>query len=569
MAVAGGGETIQPAGASPPQTANPPVSPSASVEFSATALTLTGDTDRNVNPIDSTIRVTLQNRPPNGVWTRATSADPALYSANVNWSTETEGRLQVVPRTPRSLGAGTYNVTVQVEVCSDAQCASQIAGSPVSIAVTYVVTGSATPLSQAVWNTAQLNGTPFHTNQTTSPELSMRLSVQDAPVAGLYVRHRRLAGNSVFASVVLNQVATNTYVWTSGDFTVTLKAPAALGSGEFRDSIEFDVCYDAACTRSVEGGAHTAEVGFLVLATEGVEYTRRSVTPPNGASEVVWSAANQSFYILSNRDAPRYSNPGVDPQIARVDPTTLQLGSTVAVPGENLHRLTVTPDGSRLYVASQTQSMVYRFTLPTMTRDLSLSLESSPPQDPIIVNDFAVLTGRPESFAVTLAHKNRTHAIRVYDNAVMRPSTIAPSLADEWSRWLVPTAEPETFVSHRYAWSALAATTLDRFAIDTAGIHQLSSAPTNAQILLTPKPLRVANRLYSSFGRIYDIDSGAQVGTFGQADNTSGVAVAIDEANGRIFVWRAGFLMIYDLSTLNMLAIAQIGVSAGGTRSRQ
>ena len=322
----GGGETIQPAGASPPQTANPPVSPSASVEFSATALTLTGDTDRNVNPIDSTIRVTLQNRPPNGVWTRATSADPALYSANVNWSTETEGRLQVVPRTPRSLGAGTYNVTVQVEVCSDAQCASQIAGSPVSIAVTYVVTGSATPLSRAVWNTAQLNGTPFHTNQTTSPELSMRLSVQDAPVAGLYVRHRRLAGNSVFASVVLNQVATNTYVWTSGDFTVTLKAPAALGSGEFRDSIEFDVCYDAACTRSVEGGAHTAEVGFLVLATEGVEYTRRSVTPPNGASEVVWSAANQSFYILSNRDAPRYSNPGVDPQIARVDPTTLQLG---------------------------------------------------------------------------------------------------------------------------------------------------------------------------------------------------------------------------------------------------
>ena len=139
----GGGETNQPAGAPPPQTANPPVSQSASVQFSATALTLTGDTARNVNPIDSTIQVTLQNRPSNGVWTRATSADPALYSANVNWSSETEGRLQVVPRTPRSLGAGTYNVTLQVEVCSDAQCASQIAGSPVSIAVTYVVTGSA------------------------------------------------------------------------------------------------------------------------------------------------------------------------------------------------------------------------------------------------------------------------------------------------------------------------------------------------------------------------------------------------------------------------------------------
>jgi hypothetical protein len=208
--------------------------------------------------------------------------------------------------------------------------------------------------------------------------------------------------------------------------------------------------------------------------------------------------------------------------------------------------------------------MVYRFTLPTMTRDLALSLESSPPQNPIIVNDFAMLTGRPESFAVTLEHKNRTHAIRVYDNAVMRPSTVAASLADEWPRWLVPTTVPGTFVSHRYAFSALAANTLDRFAIDAAGIHPLSSAPTNAQTLLAPKPSRVANRLYSSFGRIYDIDSGAQVGTFGLADNTSGVAVAIDESNGRIFVWRADFLMVYDLSTLQMLAIAQIGVSAGG-----
>jgi hypothetical protein len=554
------GVTNEQAGASPAETPNSPVNQSASVQFSATTLTLTGDTSRNVNPIDSTIQVTLQNRPSNGVWTRATNTGLALYSANVNWSTETEGRLQIVPRTPRSLGAGTYDVTLQVEVCADAECASQIAGSPVNIAVTYVVTGSATPLSQANWGTAQLNGTPFHTNQATSPQFSMRLSVQDPPVSGLYVRYR-LAANSVFASVVLDEVAANSYVWEYGDFTVTLKAPAALGSGEFHDSIEFEVCYDAACTRPIPGGAHTAQVSFLVLATEGVEYTRRSVTPPRGASEVVWSAANQSFYILSNRDAPRHPDPGIDPQIARVDPVTLQLDSTVDVPGENLRRLTVTPDGSRLYVASQTQSMVYRFTLPTMTRDLSLSLESSPPQDPIIVNDFAVLTGHPESFAVTLVHKNRTHAIRVYDNEVMRPRTIAPSLADESPRWLVPTAEPETFVSHLYAWSAPAANTLERFSIDSAGIHQLSSAPTNAQVLLTPKPPRVANKLYSSFGRIYDIDSGAQVGTFGQADNTSGVAVAIDEANGRIFLWRAGFLMSYDLITLKMLAIAKIDVT--------
>jgi hypothetical protein len=507
------------------------------------------------------VSFTLANLPSSGVWTRVTPHGAAVAGGQIIWYSQTDGAVQVTARSPRSLGAGTYTGSLSVEVCSDAQCATQLQGSPVTLAVSYAVTGQVGPQTQVYWNTTQLNGAPFQTTQTTAPQFKVTIAVSNLPYPAMYLRRRAESG-SIFSNIVFGDPTfTPNQGSAYGEYTVTLQPPAALGSGEFRGSLEFDACYDPHCTRIVPGSTYTAQVNFLVLASEGVEYSRRETTPPQGASEVVWSTANHSFYVLSNRGTSRNGNPGVDPQISQVDPATLQLVTTVSIPGENLRRLTVTPDGSRLYVASLEQSMLYRFALPTLTRDLSLTLENSPPRDPIVVNDFAMIPGSPNSFAVALEHKSRTDAVRVYDNAVLRRDVVAPGLANEKARWLVPAATPGMYLSQRFAYSALESETLDQMVVDGNGVRLAGSTPTTAQILLAEKPQRAGNNLYSIFGRVYDITSGAQIGSFDADGNTPASAFVVDELHGRIFVWKRGFLMSYNLVTLELLAIAQINVT--------
>jgi hypothetical protein len=48
---------------------------------------------------------------------------------------------------PATLGAGTYSETVAIKACYDAQCTRQVPGSPLSIPVTYVITGNPIPIA--------------------------------------------------------------------------------------------------------------------------------------------------------------------------------------------------------------------------------------------------------------------------------------------------------------------------------------------------------------------------------------------------------------------------------------
>jgi hypothetical protein len=76
------------------------------------------------------------------------------------------------------------------------------------------------------------------------------------------------------------------------------------------------------------------------------------------------------------------------------------------------------------------------------------------------------------------------------------------------------------------------------------------------------KPQRAGNRIYTAFGEVYDISSGALVGTFGDRDNVTPTAFLVDEPHGRIFIMKRGFLWSYDLVTLKFLAILQIDVGS-------
>jgi len=71
----------------------------------------------------------------------------SINNVTFNMTGQTTGRVTVYPRSPGSLGAGTYSDTVTVKVCLDIDCNSQVSGSPKTLPVSYTVTDefNATP----------------------------------------------------------------------------------------------------------------------------------------------------------------------------------------------------------------------------------------------------------------------------------------------------------------------------------------------------------------------------------------------------------------------------------------
>ena len=106
--------------------------------------------------------------------------------------------------------------------------------------------------------------------------------------------------------------------------------------------------------------------------------------------------------------------------------------------------------------------------------------------------------------------------------------------------------------------------TLEQLVVDGTGVGVATSVPMASGPYMN-RPQRAGNRLYTVDGKVFDVGNGELVGTFGLQDNTPATAIVVDEAHGRIFEWDGGFLISYDLATLERLAIAQIKLAASWT----
>ncbi|HYP79305.1 MAG TPA: hypothetical protein VEQ17_03395 [Steroidobacteraceae bacterium] len=569
LSACGGGEdtAAPPSGNNPPAT--PPVTPPATqgttVTFASKALALTANTSA-AELTDESIALTLTNPPTAAATTRVTvTAGVAIVAGEVHWPTQSGGKLFLLAQPPGSLGAGTYTSTVKVEVCTDAQCTTQVSGSPANIAVTYVVTGSAMPTTQVYWSPTPPTGAELQTAETRSPTMNLQIATINLPPGGIYLRHTDPTG-TVIKSMVLGEAAFIPQVGVAfGQYNITLQPPAALGSGLFPESVSLQACFDAACTQVVPGSAYSMAFNLLIPATEGVEFTRRLAAPERGATNLVWSQANQSLYVASSQLAAQ----GIDPQVSRIDPLTAAIGPTATLAGENLRPLAVSTDGSYLYAGSKTQALVHRLQLPAMTPDLSIPLGSFNGTEPYVVSDFAMLAGQPQSFVAALSHNNSSGGIVVFDNATARATSIAPVQALELPRWLVPTPVPGTFLSQSYGPSAPQVNTLDQVEVSASGISTASSATMAAGLILGGKPQRTGNRLYSPDGKALNATTGALLAVLGLPEQGVLNGLLVDEANNRMFIWAVvrarPFILSYDLTTLKLLAFAPLPLPVGST----
>lgn len=549
----GGGSGSTPASPS----SNPTSTPSSSAAFSAQSVSLTGTTASNLEVIDESIRITLANAPSAGLPARISLSGIAVSSASINWQSPTEGRLRVVAQSPGSLGAGTYQGTVKVEVCLDAQCAAQASGSPVNIAVSYVVTGSSIPTTQVFWSETLLQGADLTSSETRSPTMSVRISVTNLPPAGMFVQ-RSVPATGVISSLVFSQPTFSPDVGRAfAQYDVTVRPPASLGSGIFTDSVGFRACFDQACTQEVPNSRYTLSMRLLIPATEGVEFSRRSLVPATGgATNLAWSAATQSLYLASSE----FASQGSAPIITQVDPVTMASGVSVSFPGEDLNLLAATDNGAFLYVASKTQPTLHRLPLPSMTPDLQIPLGSSSPY-PYLVGDMAPLPGQPQSIVTTLKINNLSGGIRVYDNATARATALVPSTF-ELVRWLVPGTAAGSFISQSFGPSSPQFNNLETLAVDAGGVHVATGAPIAGGTIVGTRPQRSGNRLFTLDGRILDVSNGALLGALSFPDSTTPRALLVDDGLNRIFVWmevsQRSYILSYELSTLRLLALAPV-----------
>lgn len=476
----------------------------------------------------------------------------------INWDAQ---ELQLYMRPPSSMGAGTYTDSVTIEFCQNGgSCSQQLQGSPVTVAVTYVVTGSPNPTVTLNWTQSAITGADMIDSDARSPRMTLTLIPSEPVQNGIFVRHT-VSTTGLITDVVEISYAHGSHTdRTLGKYDLILKSPAVLGSGSFTDTMEFEACFDVACTNPVPNGKYTVSLNVVIAAAR---MRRRTVTGILGATDLVWSQADRSLYIIGKC--------GLDNCVHRVDPLTLATSaSPVLETGAlgasiRLNGLAVTEDASYLYVGSKDNPVVYRLQLPSLTPDLSIPLGSSGSQTNV-VNDFATVPGYPQSIVVAKAASNRHQGVFVYDNATARPDFVPnnPAQALERPRWLVPAATGGTFITQSYGPSVPKVNNLEQVTIGTTGISTTSSSPTGHEFAFQ-KPVRSGTKLFTLDGRILDVTNGTVIGNI-----LGSKAIVVDEARERLYLWtvlnQKDVVMSYDLATLDVLGyepVYDLSVSTG------
>jgi hypothetical protein len=303
------------------------------------------------------------------------------------------------------LGAGTYTDTISVSVCADAMCTQPLRGSPLSIPVTYTVTGSV--ISNALFS-LQVNSITLEAADSASPAATVTaiISANGLPPYGAYV-FTTIGGGALSGGSVQSNLDG------SATLTLTTKLPAALGPGVYTDSVQVNVCFDAACTKPAAHFPVTVPVVYIVDAAAGVDFNQATI--PLQVNDMAWSATTQRIYATANSDTG-----GIKGSLVVIDPVSasiervISLGQSAAPTG-----ISISDDGQFAYIVDDVAQWILRMNLSTLTIDETIPLAQ--------VNGYSVKVapGQPNTFAVQ--DVNYSSALHVFDGAVERAQTFSSS----------------------------------------------------------------------------------------------------------------------------------------------
>jgi len=223
------------------------------VSASATTVSVAA-TPGNDSPI-AMVTLTATNPPAAGLFVEGSYSTLGVDRVEFISSSATEAILHIVFRLPGSLQNNTYADTIQLRICTEQPCVTQIAGSPINVTASYVVSGNGTSTVTIDRSSIQIGA---NTDETFGRTESVFLTISPTPISGIYVQTSHTS-NGV-QNVTSQVLAAGAFA----DVDITFRSAQALGSGTYTDTITITVCYDSSCVRQVQGSPFTVSTMFLV-----------------------------------------------------------------------------------------------------------------------------------------------------------------------------------------------------------------------------------------------------------------------------------------------------------------
>jgi len=560
----GGGSSSGAPPAPPPGGGTPPPgggSAPPSLQLAATSFAASGSTVDDTAPA-TTIHVALSQPSAIG-YIGASFAGTAVAAYGFSNQTTSGFDLSITLLRPGQLGAGTYTDTLKLQVCVDAGCTQQFGGSPASIAVQYVVSGSAQP-------TTTFSIVPLETQFTATtadaqaPTGGIQITVTDLPPAGVYAIAQWPAnsivasGSFYYAPCSINCVSP---AWATLNYT--LESPGQLGMGIYSGSITLSVCWDQACTMPLAGSPHTVDFTYTVTGGAGKDYTAVTASIA-GAVDVAYDKANQTLYA-----AVQGISGG---SVVAINPSTGASGATLSLSSKP-DRIAISDDGTYAYVGLPSEARIERVHLPDLTADLSIPLGVDASNQPLRAAHFAVAPGEPTTLAVALASQigDVANGIVILDGATARTQSLAPLNANEIGNSVAWGDTASTLYALRSDYPTLPES-LDTLSVTAAGIA-VTNAAANANVAAGYYQYEdiwyAGGRVYANDGSVLDPSSGALLGAFVGPPQAAPIALVPDVTLGRAYVLYHDpasshlVLWTFDLASFTRIGLVDLGYDTG------
>jgi hypothetical protein len=251
---------------------NPPPGGSSGPRVSASTTSVSAAATPGQDSPVGQVALTVANPPAGGVFVEGGYSTNGISTVDLIPASATQATLHIVFRTPGSLQNGTYADTIQLRFCREQPCVTEIAGSPLTVTTSYVVSGTGTS-SAAIDRTAILVG--VNEDDTLNRVSTLFLTISPAPVSGIYLQTSNTSAG--IQSVTSQPLAAGAFA----EVRITFQSGQQLGNGTYRDTVNITVCYDSSCVRQLQGSPFAVSTTFTVGAVP-----EPGVTPLEVASRV-------------------------------------------------------------------------------------------------------------------------------------------------------------------------------------------------------------------------------------------------------------------------------------------
>ncbi|MGD9691156.1 MAG: hypothetical protein AB7P44_08260 [Steroidobacteraceae bacterium] len=205
-----------------------------------------------------TVILTVTNNPPPTVYYTIDHSAIGLEIVQFVQTGPGQGELRFSFRSPGSLANGTYNDTVEIRVCPDDLCRTDLRGSPATVRTAYVVSGSGT--TSAVVNPSIINLTADQ-REVIGRREDVTVTLNALPPSGIRIQTIQSSNALDFVAWGATGLVTN--------LDLGFDAGDELALGTYTDSVSVRVCYDDSCVRQIAGSPFT--ISTTLNVTLGVE----------------------------------------------------------------------------------------------------------------------------------------------------------------------------------------------------------------------------------------------------------------------------------------------------------